>query len=56
MIKNLNIADTGASGIRQIENPESNEWLICYQNPANGVFYEWGHAGICYECAIMILK
>ena len=32
------------------------EWCVCYDNPPNGVFFSWGHAGICYEWAIEIFK
>lgn len=35
---------------------ESSEWWVWYTNQPNGVFFGWGHAGICYECAVEIFK
>ena len=35
---------------------EAGDWVIWYWSTANGVFFDWGHAGLWYDCAVEILK
>ena len=44
------------SKIDQSNKGEAGEWVICYSSSANGVFFDWGHAGLWYEWAVEILK